>query len=515
MAERTINDINKNVEYYHASAWIFVITIILALLIPFVGMLWASTDTTTENRELADPPALLNSDGQPNVGVLSDAGDYFADHFAYRNYLVDADARLYSTLFEASTTDRVIVGKNGWLYYASTLVDYQDRKPLRDRQLYSIAHNLRMLEDWCEDQGANFVFTIAPDKNQLYGENMPTWYPKVDNDDMLRLKNHLDAQDVNYADMFEAIGSSEDTQYFLRDSHWSDRGALLAHDEIASTCGFLTAGIAEQDLFTRDDYIGDLNRMLYPVSAIPETDWYAACVNDGSGVNGTQRSGSYWNYLVGADPNDEVVITEASELDRYSEVASTNGKLLMFRDSFAIGLLPFFACETASAKFDKMIPYDGLQLLDEGYDLVVVERAQRHISYLSEEPFIMPCPSVEINSSIVPLEDVQQSGDHASIDQETKGSLILLSGKLDGIELKQNDNIYVRISSADVTTTAEKDGSDERTYEAFLLSDTDDDNAFAVYLSQEVWGDMDVLVEVLVGNEASAMSIEKLPLSFS
>ena len=47
-------------------------------------------------------------------------------------------------------------------------------------------------------------------------------------------------------------------------------------------------------------------------------------------------------------------------------------------DSFAIGLLPFFACETESARFDKMVPYNGLQLLDEAYDSGVVERAQRH-----------------------------------------------------------------------------------------------------------------------------------------
>lgn len=503
MAATTKNDIRKVLPSYGPVTWVFVVLVWAALLVPLVGMLWAPSDTSAENREAAPEPQLLTESGNLNLEVLSDAGAYFADHYAYRNYLVDADARLFSGVFAISTADNVVYGEDGWLYYAGTLSDYQNREPLRQRQAANIAHNMRMLQDWCEAQGADFLFTIAPDKNALYGEDMPYYYPPVDNESMMRLDDALVAEGVDYLDLFEVMREAEGVQYFLRDSHWSDKGALLGHDAIAEAAGLATAGLVETDLVARDDYIGDLNRMLFPVSAVPETDWYATGVNDGLGATGTQRSGSYWDYVEGADPNDGIVVTAPSEADAFADVAARNGRMLMFRDSFAIGLLPFFACETAGAKFDKMVPYDGLQLLDEEYATVVVERAQRHVADLAETPFIMPCPAVD-------LPDV--GGDSragvsvaaavvASCKTESQGSLILLSGTVDDPLLQPNDDIYLQLVDADGVT---------RTYEAFRCTgDTNGadeaagadniDNAYAVYVSSSAWGGKDVGVRVLVG----------------
>lgn len=505
MTDGTLNDIRETTPSYTGISWAFVVVILMALLVPLVGMLWAPSDTSAENREAAAAPRLLSEEGTLNVNVLSDAGSFFADHYAYRSYLVDADARLFSSVFGISTADNVIYGNNDWLYYAGTLGDYQDRKPLRERQAANIAHNMRLLQDWCEAQGSKFLFTIAPDKNELYGDDMPFYYPEVDGESMQLLNEWLTSEDVNYLNMFDVMREADDVQYFLRDSHWSDKGALLGHDALASALELQSMDIDESSLVAKDDYIGDLNRMLFPISAVPETDWYAAGVNDGSGASGTLRSGSYWDYVEGADPNDGIVVTAPSADSPYAELASENGRMLMFRDSFAIGLLPFFACETETARFDKMVPYDGLQLLDGNYATVIVERAQRHAADLAESAFIMPCPVVAIEgdgddaSGDARETDVSERGSdgspcpiEATCNIDSQDSLVLISGDVAFGALSPEDAIYV--------TVFDSDGS-SRTYEAFQCTGEEElDNAYETYVSRSVWAGKEARIQISIGS---------------
>lgn len=493
MAAPALNDIDEPLLSFKGSAWTFVVLVIAALLVPLVGMLWASNDSTSENRELAEFPSLVTDDGM-NANFLSEAGAYFTDHFAYRENLVDADARLFSSVFGISTADNVIFGNSGWLYYAGTLSDYQDKQPLRERQARNIAHNLRMLQDWCAAQGSRFVFTVAPDKNALYGMNMPAYYPQVANDDMDLLAKWLEEYAVNTVDMHAVMEEAEDIQYFLRDSHWSDKGALLGHDALAEALGLETADISQEDLVERDGYIGDLNRMLFPLSAVPEADWHAVGVNDGSGATDTQRSGEFWNYLEGADPNDGIVVTEPTDANPYAAVAASNGRLLMFRDSFAISLLPYFACETEQARFDKLVPYDGLQLLDEPYDSVIVERAQRHVADLADEAFIMPCPAVD--DSFEGLASLE--GASATCGVTVEGGLIKFQGEVSGVALQPDDEVFVRVSDGEGST---------RVYEAFACTGNGDDNGYAVYAGSGSWMSKAVKVEVVVRSTYSSFGV--------
>lgn len=479
------NDIRKDIPDLKGARWVFVIVLFLIMLIPSVGMLWAQNQETSENRERAPVPELVQ-EGAFNANVLADAGAYFDDHFAYRSYVIDADARLYSALFGISVADTVVDGVDGWLYYAGTLGDYQREEPLTDAQIRCIAHNMKLFQQWCEAQGASFAFTVAPDKNALYPENMPAYLPGVPNDAMDRLKAVLDEAAVVYADQFQVLRQAEGVQYFLRDSHWSEKGALLGHDGLADALGLRSAGITADMLVPRDDYIGDLNRMLFPVSAIPETDWTAAGVNDGSGRTGALRSGSYWEFLEGADTNDAIVVTSPTSSNPFG-VASENGKLLMFRDSFAMGLLPYFACEFEEARFDKMVPYDGLQLLDGEYASVVVERAQRHLADLAADPFIAPSPQIsqEVQAS---GEDISTDGAHATCEAQVEGPLISIAGEVSGIDAA-SDEVIVRVS----------DASRSRDYQPYYLqAEKTEGLGYCAYIGRDAWAEESLQVVLLV-----------------
>lgn len=275
------NDIRANWKVARVPAVVFAAVVFVALVIPFAGMLWAPTTSTTENRELADVPQLLNEDGGFNVNVLADAGAYFEDHFAYRTNLVDADANVYSSLFGESVTDQVIQGKEGWLYYAGTINDFQNRAPYTDRQANNIAHNLALLQAYCQENGSQFVFTAAPNKSTVYPEYMSDSYPQRENSNMDSLKGYLEQYGVNYLDCFELMDSLKEEAdkplYFLRDSHWNDKTAYAVVQALEGTAG------NDVSFTEQEDYIGDLNKMLFPLSAKEETNYYAEGINDGSG----------------------------------------------------------------------------------------------------------------------------------------------------------------------------------------------------------------------------------------
>ena len=71
----------------------------------------------------------------------------------------------------------MILGSDGWLYYAPTLADYTRSEPMTERELWCAARTLALLQEYVEGRGGQFLFTVAPDKSSLYGGHMPD-YPR-------------------------------------------------------------------------------------------------------------------------------------------------------------------------------------------------------------------------------------------------------------------------------------------------------------------------------------------------
>ncbi len=499
---RTYNDISKSLNASPPVRAVFSVLVFAVLLLPLVGMAWAPTEESVENRELASWPALFDEESGLNADMLSQMGDYFSDHFAYRVPMIDAGAHLYAGLFGVSTADTVVAGTDGWLYYAGTLNDYQNRAPLREGQLRNIAHNLRMLQDYCEEREAAFLFTVAPDKNSLYGEHMPFYYPGVASDDMDRLAAALAEAGVNYVDVRAALAASDERLYFLRDSHWTEKGALVAHDALAAAGGFATVGITEADLREVDDYTGDLAAMLYPLSPDPEPNWYAEGVNDGAGDAGTLRSGSKWRFTEGTSVEDSTVATEPAE-GAFGETAAGNGGLLMFRDSFGNSLIPYLACEFSSATFSKKLPYNALLVESEQPSTVIVERAQRHVDLFAEQAPLMVCPSFDFPEDAT----LEEGEGTTTCESSENGPLACLQGAIDGIQLAADDEVVVRLTDEEGAAL---------TYRAFLLSDeeTGSDQGWCVYASRDLWADQAVIAEVIVQNEDHAHLLGTFDVAF-
>ena len=102
---------------------IFILACMAVCLLPLAGMAVRPTTVSTENRAMSDFPDLKREDGGWNQEFFREFEKYFNEHFAFRNELVYADAVIQTSLFQVSSVDTVTYGKDGWLYYTSTLDD--------------------------------------------------------------------------------------------------------------------------------------------------------------------------------------------------------------------------------------------------------------------------------------------------------------------------------------------------------------------------------------------------------
>lgn len=326
---------------------------LLLLLTPGLGMAVFGSSGAAANERLSQPPALRSGDGGLNPRVLNESADWLAEHFALRRELVTLWAELNAAL-GSSAQEQVILGREGWLYYAPSLPDYCGLA-LSDLELEAIARRLAALQAQAERRGAVFLFTVAPNKSSLYPRYMPAAYPnRYDEGNLARLLPWLETYGVRYADL-----SALPLPYYRTDSHWTAEGAALAADELLAALG-RESRFGEGPFLSGEPRRGDLFEMLYPAreGAEPEIRY-----------GGTLR----FRHL--NDPKGGDAITIRTE-------GPGAGRLYCWRDSFGVALYPYLAEAFAEAVFTRSADY----VLPEGdYEVFILEIAERNLPSLLGE----------------------------------------------------------------------------------------------------------------------------------
>lgn len=419
-------------------------------LIPSVGMFFIKEETSSENRDLAEFPSLITENGL-NTDWLPGVGDWFQEHFAFRNELVTANALVNGKALGTSTASGVIQGTDGWLYYKDSLADYQGTALLSDRSLYNIAHSLSMMQEYLEGKGVDFVFTVAPNKNSLYDEHMPYYYrTKVSEEkNLTNLVPYLEAQGVNYVDLYGTLSAQDEVLYHERDSHWDNRGAALAGDTLLDALGKEHDAWTDETYEVKKDYEGDLDTMLYPKAPTLENEYYY------------DRQTTF-AYVGEVSSNFEPKITTVNPVK--------SGSLIVYRDSFGNALLPFLADAYANAYFSRGIPYQLSDVDTQAADTVIVERAERFLPDMAQAAPQMAGPAIVPESLLV-----ETATDGATdIVKKDMGTMVQITGRIAPEYLDTETEIYLRVNQAGV-------------YEAFpvdaVLEDgTTDDGGFCLYL---------------------------------
>ncbi len=169
----------KSVQYFYIAIF-FILVMVPVLLYSVIGK---KLDTTSyENRKLATMPAL----SVKTVSTFpSSFENYFNDNLPFKNQLVFLNGLFDYKIFKTSSSESVIVGKKGWLFYKGAQVndedpvsDYNGSNLFTDDQLKAISKNMLAARDELASRNIDFVIMIAPNKERVYSEYMPAAYGK-------------------------------------------------------------------------------------------------------------------------------------------------------------------------------------------------------------------------------------------------------------------------------------------------------------------------------------------------
>ena len=337
--------------------------IIFFLILGIIGVM---SFAKKDNRPLKEKEVVFEPEGYKTLSTAFDK--YFSANFGFRKNFININNRIKYTLFNQSGEKNVILGKDGWLFYESALHDYMGFDVLPEEDIRKIAESIKKMQDAVESKGKKFVFTIAPNKMEIYGEDMPYFYLEDEADgNYEKLMKELERLSVNYVDMKSVMMDDKEIDgnrvYHKLDSHWNNLGASLAYMSIMKKAGLSYTDYTKIKYEAGQDFDGDLYEMLFPDGKEKDIQYYFD----------VEDNYEFTSRFMGAD---DLLITTHNE--------NGKGSVLFFRDSFGNALFEFFARDFMDAEISRAIPYDITDIDD--VDLVVVEIVERNIANILLHP---------------------------------------------------------------------------------------------------------------------------------
>jgi hypothetical protein len=431
---------------------LFIALFFMLCLIPSLGLAVQGPADPAANEAPAVAPSVKNYDGTWNSSYLTDLRDYVGNAFYGRLECITGWDTLCAKVFKTSANDDVILGPDGWLFYGTAVNDITGSNQMTDRQIWAAARSLALIQEYVESQGAQFVFTVPCGKYTLYPSHVPSYVTVAEGSNRQRLMVQLEAQGVNYANLYEAFSQVDEELYWQWDSHWNAKGAALAADTI------LAAADIDSDYFNGPfdeevNHSGDLYAMLFPTGSALETDY-------------VWSAGYHFDYTSNFNSSDDISIT--------TENAQGSGSLLMFRDSSGRNLYPYMAETFATARFSRLNNYRLDFMAEQQPDVVVVELAERTLNYILKYPAVYPAPERE--SAVLDTVTAVDS----EITADTSGSTMADYAKVTGTlpETAVDSPVYLVADG-----TVYEAMPDEGAFTAWLPMDTNVD-ALQVYIAQ-------------------------------
>lgn len=215
--------------------------LVLMAIAPLAGLTprrltpsWLRPPAIQENRVLAARPAWPT--GLAGVRAFRKGADaYVADHFPLRPYLIGLLNRL-RMLVGVSGSNRVIVGRNGWLFYDdnSHLGGARGFPPLTGPEVRSWLVTLAGRSEYARAHGAAYLIVSPPSKESIYPQFGPRWYhgpgPRRATLLLPKLARETGAGEVLYLYPEVAAATKAGQKTFSRhDTHWTSYGAYAGY----------------------------------------------------------------------------------------------------------------------------------------------------------------------------------------------------------------------------------------------------------------------------------------------
>lgn len=362
----------------------------LAVLIVLPYQQWLGNPTENrENRELAEKPSLPMT-STAIVKFPKRFSEYMDDHFGFRGDLLRIYHRLLVSI-GTSPSEKVVIGKSGWLFYTNQELTDQNRGalPLSDRWLLRYKVGFESQRKWLEKRNIKHLLLPTPDKNTLYPEYMPDWVKWVGPSRYKQTLGYLSANAepyVNVLPALEAAKSRNERIYLQTDTHWSCLGGFRAYETLLDEVDKLNLPgverLAESDIrFTPLEPTpgGDMARNLLLLDDILREGLNVECeIKNLPELTATRVSDGF----VAKNP-----LLQRQQQQRW-QYRKGDGEVrtsvLLFRDSYSHVLIPYLA-----VTFDELvvvprprIEFDRAEIKRFKPDLVIYQFVERALFWV-------------------------------------------------------------------------------------------------------------------------------------
>lgn len=323
-----------------------------------------------ENRALAARPEFSWETLNDYPSMVEDCID---DHLPFRNQLVFWNSAIDYYVFRSSSSAKVLVGQEDWLFYRSTsdgdpIANYMGRGLLTQEKLELIADNMLAVRDNLAEDGIEFVIFIAPNKERIYSDKMPIGFGEPAEEYKIKqvveyLQEHTDLRVVYPVEEIltakEALGD-EIPLYHKTDTHWNQLGAYIGASVLLKELGVFMPSYDSSEV---------------SIDITAETEWDLANMLQLPELVDKQVQASVSGY----DKHDYV----CDEWDyggflRYHAEGADPRKIMIRRDSFTTAM-----AEVIASQFEEsaMVHSNGFSynlIEEESPDIFVLEMVERY-----------------------------------------------------------------------------------------------------------------------------------------
>jgi hypothetical protein len=288
------------------------------------------------------------------------------------------DHWLRAVVFGTSPVSKVLIGRDGWLYFKGEDAKAFDRwyrgsEPIDDMAIAAARDEFVRRADFLAGRGIPFVLVVVPEKYSVYPEYLPAWaLARMARSPLDRLASELTRYpQLHLVDLRPALAAARSGErlYYKTDSHWNYLGATIGYAATMNETARLLPGLTIAPV-TRppyvpgvDRYSGDLAQMLGLPAQFREDD-----IAPLGKILATPDQRCARREPPGAT-DVETFIYRCANVPRYSAI--------VYRDSMGIPLVPMLAENFARTTFVTSPKLDPVLVDALKPDIVVEEMVER------------------------------------------------------------------------------------------------------------------------------------------
>ena len=271
--------------------------------------------------------------------------------------------------FPAREMNGTIFGRDDWMFcnYDNSIGYYCGSNLMTEQQMKDRLSLMQKLQQLCDSRGVKLQFMIAPNKEQVYSEFMPTYTIENSYKKVPRFVDYVNQNSsVKIIYPIDELRSAKDTMstYYKYDTHWNHYGSFIAVQALYKNMGLdyvspdsvnytegsciwglvITAGLSWKDYDRDYDHIADYK---------PEIE------------------------LFNTDGVIDHIHTEKSAVYRTDSTASDQSRFVMVGDSFRLYMMPYLERDFAHVSVAHRDNIGDIQDDIRQADILVVECVER------------------------------------------------------------------------------------------------------------------------------------------